>query len=65
MIDTANTASKSGDELHKQPGDTRECQLFLTSQVPRLPNKLVFENFPQKSAFFFSLAPLVGLENVF
>lgn len=45
MIDMANTASKSGDELNKQPGDIRECQLFLTSQAPRLLNKLFFEKF--------------------
>lgn len=40
MTDTANTVSKSGDELHKQPGDIRVRQLFLTSQMPRLLNKL-------------------------
>lgn len=46
MIDMANTASKSGDELNKQPGgNIRECQLFLTSQAPRLLNKLFFEKF--------------------
>ncbi len=38
VINTANTPSKSGDELHKQPGDTREFKLFLTSHVPRLSN---------------------------
>ncbi len=54
MIDMANTASKSGDELHKQPGDTRECQLFLTSQVPRLLNKFL------KNLVFFFISAIGG-----
>ncbi len=53
VIDTANTPSKSGDELHKQPGDTREFKLFLTSHVPRLSNKTFLEHFSQKYGFFF------------